>query len=82
MYVAKNHVLEVTIDDDVFLEMEVKQKYQDYMEYVWKHGMKRTPSIPREQGDEISLMTELVLERDITNLYPEANEHGKIKQGF
>ena len=46
-------------------------KYQAYLE---KFGPKHCVHIPREAGDVISLLTEIVYTSQITNLFPRKNE--------
>ena len=56
--------------------MEKCQKAYEkkYDEYIEKYGVRDSVHIPRDAGDEISLLTELVYTNQVIDLFPRKNK--------
>ena len=63
---------QLTQDAEKRQKLERSQKVYEkkYDEYIEKFGVKDSVHIPRESGDEISLLTELVYTNQVIDLFP------------
>ena len=79
MYLSKKHLQALQPPNrKVAAEIQAKDLRQKYREYVHEFGLAQSCSIQREQGDEISLMTEIVTYRNNKNLYPSQAQRSKM----
>jgi len=82
MYLAKKHLQTVlSVQEGLALKLDdqVKETRQKYRDYVYEYGLNQSCSLQREQGDEISLLTELVIYRNNKNLYPVRDQRSKVQ---
>jgi len=75
MYLAKKHIFHMSDMKEILVD-EVKHLRDEYKKYWVDVGLIHSVYIPREHGDEISLLTELVLDchEEAVNLFPVPNK--------
>ena len=76
MYLSKKNSLNQMREVDSFAEQKKKTQKEvdnlraEYMKYWKEVGLDNSCYIPREHGDEISLLTELVLDAKVEDIFP------------
>jgi len=71
VYLSKKHMQPLApIEARAAVSTEVERARHEYRKYVNEHGLSKSCSIQREHGDEISLMTEIVLKSSDKDMYP------------
>ena len=76
-YLCKLHEMEITADPSrkEGLPLEVKKLKRQYKDYVREVGLAKTCHIPREQGNVISLLSEIVDQVDKKALFPGSKKY-------
>ena len=70
----KSSISPLSGDDLSSLEEQVRKLYRKLKKFIDKYGLEKSCYIKREHGEDISLMTEIVLQQQ-TNLFPTTNSN-------